>query len=144
MNIEPERQTVRNPEATFPGGVYLDIIAEPHAPSQRTTLAKVRFLPGARTAWHSHARGQFLHVTDGVGRFGTRDGAIIEARAGQTVYTPPGEEHWHAAAPGHFMEHLAVVEADDGAEPATWWGEQVTDEEFEGNPSRPRDQISEG
>ena len=29
-------------------------------------VAKVRFAPGARTAWHSHARGQTLHVTSGV------------------------------------------------------------------------------
>lgn len=132
MNIEPERPTILNPEQQFPGGVYLDIIVEPHASEQRVTVAKVRFLPGARTAWHSHARGQYLHVTDGVARFGNRAGEIIEVRPGQTLYTPPGEEHWHAAAPGHFMEHYAVVEADGGAERATWWGDQVTDDEFDG------------
>jgi quercetin dioxygenase-like cupin family protein len=51
------------------------------------TVALVRFSPGARTAWHSHARGQYLRVTQGVARFGDRDGNIIELRPGQTLYT---------------------------------------------------------
>ncbi|WP_029150474.1 cupin domain-containing protein [Microbacterium indicum] len=133
MNIEPESETILNPEDRFPGGVYLDHIVLPHDESlQRTIVGKVRFLPGARTAWHSHARGQYLHVIDGVGRFGNRAGEIIEVRAGQTLYTPPNEERWHAAAPGHMMAHYAILEADGDAETPSWWGEQVTDEEFEG------------
>ena len=74
------------------------------------SVAVVRFAPGARTAWHSHARGQYLRVTQGVARFGPRDGTIIEVHPGQTLYTPPGEDHWHAAAAGCFMEHIAMLE----------------------------------
>jgi quercetin dioxygenase-like cupin family protein len=132
MNIEPQTTTILNPEDRFPGGVYLDLLVVPHDGDQRTTVGKVRFLPGARTAWHSHARGQYCHVIDGVARFGNRKGEIFEVHAGQTLYTPPGEEHWHAAAPGHFMAHLAILEGDEGADIASWWGEQVTDDEFEG------------
>jgi len=132
MEIEPTRETILNPEDKFPGGVWLDLIAVPHGPEQRTTVGKVRFQPGARTAWHSHARGQYLHVTDGVARFGDRAGNIIEVHPGQTLYTPPNEQHWHAAAPGVFMEHYAIFEGDDGAETPTWWGEQITDDEYNG------------
>jgi len=82
------------------------MIATPNDPDQRMTVAVVRFAPGARTAWHSHARGQYLRVTQGVARFGRRDGTIIEVHPGQTLYTPPGEDHWHAAAGGCFMEHI--------------------------------------
>jgi len=93
--------------------------------------ARLAALTG-RTAWHSHARGQFLHVTQGIGRFGTRDGRIIEVHPGQTLYTPPGQEHWHAAAPGCFMEHLAMLEnADDPAETTTWL-EHITDDAYNG------------
>jgi 4-carboxymuconolactone decarboxylase len=53
----------------------------------------VRFTPEARTNWHSHAVGQTLHLTDGIGLVATRDGTVIRMRAGDTVYTPPGEEH---------------------------------------------------
>ncbi|MFJ2262203.1 cupin domain-containing protein [Streptomyces sp. NPDC087844] len=53
----------------------------------------VRFTPGARTNWHSHARGQVLHVTDGVGLVGTRDGRVVRTSAGETVKWPASEEH---------------------------------------------------
>jgi len=132
MNIESAAETVKNPPAQFHGDVWLDPIVAPHEADQRMTVALVRFAPGARTAWHSHARGQYLRVTSGVARFGDRDGNIIEVPAGQTLYTPPGQDHWHAAAPGCFMEHLAMLEAGDDPATTTVWKEHVTDAEFEG------------
>lgn len=132
MNIEPSMPTQKNPPEQFAGDVWVDAIAYPHGPEQRTVVAKVRFAPGARTAWHSHARGQYCHVTEGVARFGTRDGEIVEVHAGQTLYTPPGQEHWHATAPGVFMEHLAILESGDDPSTTTIWAEHVTDEQYEG------------
>lgn len=32
---------------------------------------------------------------------------------------PPGERHWHGAAPDHFMTHLATWEAPGGEGPET-------------------------
>jgi quercetin dioxygenase-like cupin family protein len=130
MQIEPARPTVKNPPEQFTGDVWVDVIAAPHDAHQRATVARVRFAPGSRSAWHSHARGQYLHVTSGVALFGGRDGTVHEVRAGQTLYTPPGEEHWHAASPDCFMEHIALMEsADDPADSVTWL-EHVTDEEY--------------
>lgn len=132
MQIEPKKPTTKNPPEQFTGDVYLDMIAAPHDESQRMVVSKVRFLPGARTAWHSHALGQTLHITEGRGLVGTRDGVIIEVRPGDTVYTPPGEEHWHGASPVDYMEHLAML--DNAADPAetTTWLEHVSDEEYRG------------
>ena len=138
MNIEPTTPTVKNPPEQFAGDVWLDTIVVPHDADQRTTMARVRFAPGARTAWHSHARGQYLHVTSGVARFGGRDGTILEVHAGQTLYTPPGEEHWHASAPGSFMEHLAVLEAADDPSTTTAWAEHITDADYEGSGAEDR------
>lgn len=132
MNIEPAAPTVKNPPEQFAGDVWLDMIAVPHDEDQRMTVAVVRFAPGARTAWHSHARGQYLRVTQGVARFGTRDGATVDVHAGQTLYTPPGQEHWHAAAEGTFMEHIAMMEGGDDPATSTVWKEHVTDAEYEG------------
>lgn len=130
MRIETPRPTTKNPPELFTGDVWLDTIAAPHDADQRMVVATVRFAPGARTAWHSHARGQYLRVTQGVALFGSRDGTVIEAHAGQTVYTPPGEEHWHGATEDCWMEHLAMLEnADDPAE-TTRWLEHVTDEQY--------------
>lgn len=130
MNIEPSNPTTKNPPAQFAGDVWMDPIAAPHTDDQRITVAKVRFAPGARTAWHSHARGQYLHVTQGVAHFGGRDGTIIDVHAGQTLYTPPGEEHFHAAANGLFTEHLDMLEAADDPATTTTWGEHVTDADY--------------
>ncbi|WP_371666891.1 cupin domain-containing protein [Streptomyces sp. NBC_00289] len=68
----------------------------------------VRFTPGARTAWHSHALGQTLDIVEGIALIESRGGDIIEAHPGDIIHTPPGEEHWHGAAPDRFMVHLAL------------------------------------
>ena len=44
--------------------------------------------------------------------------------AGDVIVTPPGEWHWHGAAPDHFMAHLAFTEGD------TEWGDHLSDEEY--------------
>jgi quercetin dioxygenase-like cupin family protein len=132
VKIQPKPATIKNPAAQFTGDVYLDPIASPQNDDQRMTVGKVRFCPGARTAWHSHARGQTLHVTEGVAWMGTRDGQVIEVQPGQTVYTPPGEEHWHGATPTDFMEHLAMLEAGDDPATTTTWLEHVSDEDYHG------------
>ena len=132
MNIEPAAPTIKNPPAQFSGDVWVDMIAVPHEPSQRMSVAVVRFAPGARTAWHSHARGQYLRVTQGIARFGTRDGEIIEVHPGQTLYTPPGQDHWHAAAAGTLMEHIAMFENGDDPATTTAWKEHITDADYNG------------
>lgn len=132
MRIEETAPTVKNPPEQFRGDVWLDPIAVPHEPDQRMTVAMVRFAPGARTAWHCHARGQYLRVTQGVAWFGQRDGTVFEVHAGQTIYTLPGEDHWHAAPPDCFMEHLAMLEASDDPAATTVWKEHLTDDDYHG------------
>jgi quercetin dioxygenase-like cupin family protein len=56
----------------------------------------------------------------------SRGDSITEVRAGDVIYTPDGEEHWHGAAPDHFMTHLSMTEG------APRWGEHVTDAEYGG------------
>nr|WP_281371745.1 cupin domain-containing protein [Petropleomorpha daqingensis] len=90
----------------------------------------VRFPPGAHTNWHRHAVGQTLHVTEGVGLVGTRDGSVVRVRAGDTVVCPPDEEHWHGAAADTFMSHLALLEGKpDGGDPTTWL-EPLPDDDY--------------
>jgi quercetin dioxygenase-like cupin family protein len=130
MEIRPKRPSEKGVAERFIGEVWIDRIAGGDEGS-RLRVSAVRFAPGARNAWHSHAVGQTLHVTDGIGRTQARGGAVVEIRAGDTIYTPPGEWHWHGAAPDHFMTHLAMWEAPSaGAE--SEWGDQVSDEEYAG------------
>jgi quercetin dioxygenase-like cupin family protein len=83
---------------------------------------------GARTAWHTHPLGQTLAIVSGIGRVQTWGGPVREVRAGDTVWIPPDEKHWHGAAPDHAMEHLAMQEALKGEHVA--WLEPVTDQQY--------------
>ena len=74
MDVDPRKPTVKNPPEQFTGDVWLDPIASPRDQGERMTVARVRFAPGARTAWHSHALGQTLHVTQGVAWVQSRGG----------------------------------------------------------------------
>ncbi|MGA4508016.1 (R)-mandelonitrile lyase [Propionibacteriaceae bacterium G1746] len=130
MKIVDPTPTVKNPPDYFTGDVWLDPIATPQEGDQRMNVLNVRFAPGARTAWHSHDRGQTLHVTTGVAWMQFRGGEVFEVQTGQTVYIPPGQEHWHGAAPDRFMVHLAMHENADDPAATTTWLEHVTDEEY--------------
>jgi quercetin dioxygenase-like cupin family protein len=120
--------TTKAASQNFIGDVYVTPIYRGQAPS-RMIVSLVRFTPGARTNWHYHAIGQTLHVTDGIGLVATRDGTIIRIRPGDTVYTPPGEEHWHGATAENFMCHLAMLEGTDAGDETTWL-EPVTNEQY--------------
>ena len=121
------------PSDWFTGHVYIDVIATPAAPS-RVQAFSVHFTPGARTAWHTHPLGQTIYVTEGVGRCQRRGGVVEVIRPGDRVYFEPGEEHWHGAAAGRFMTHIAMQEVDEEGSPASW-GDHVSDEEYEAGPS---------
>ena len=131
MDIRPKLPTAKAPSETFTGDAWIDVIARGEEPS-RVRVNVVRFAPGARNAWHAHAVGQTVHVVDGVGRIQARGGEIVEIHPGDTIHTPPGEWHWHGAAPDRFMTHLAIWEAPASG-PESEWGDQVTDEEYAGN-----------
>ena len=134
MEILSKEPTGKGGSDRFVGDVWLDVIAKGEPPS-RVRVSVVRFAPGARNAWHAHAVGQTVHVTEGIGRIQSRGGALVEIRAGDSVHTQPGEWHWHGAAPDHFMTHLAIWEApDDG--PESEWADQVTDDEYLAEPER--------
>src|SRR5689334_25024002 len=112
----------------FTGSVYIDPVAAPSGAS-RLSVSAVHFTPGARTAWHTHPNGQTIVVLEGVCFCQARGGSIDVLRAGDRAFFEPGEEHWHGAAPGSFMTHLAMLEVDEEGNPATW-GDHVTDEEY--------------
>jgi quercetin dioxygenase-like cupin family protein len=88
------------------------------------TINTVAFTPGARTYWHVHEHGQILQVLGGSGYIATEQGGIRRLRAGDTVWCPPGERHWHGAAPGSFMTHTAISLG------TTSWAEEVSAEQY--------------
>jgi quercetin dioxygenase-like cupin family protein len=133
MNIQPKPPTAKGPADWFTGDVWIDGIVRGEGAS-RVRVSAVRFTPSARTAWHAHAVGQTLYVTEGRGLVQARGGEIQQIRAGDIVSTPADEWHWHGAASDHFMSHLSITEAVPGdARPDAEWGEHVTDAEYNGS-----------
>jgi quercetin dioxygenase-like cupin family protein len=121
------RASKRMPADSFTGTVWQDPIIEAPAPA-RVRSAWVRFEPGARTAWHTHPLGQTLQIVAGKGRVQTWGGPVREVRSGDTVWIPPGEKHWHGAAPDCAMEHIAMQESLDGSH--VNWLEHVSDTDY--------------
>ena len=121
------RPTTTAPAQNFTGSVRVEMLYTP-AGVERTSAGTVSFSPGARTAWHTHPLGQTLVVTSGVGRVQRWGGPIEEIRAGDVVHIPPGVKHWHGAAPGGAMTHIAITEALDGK--AVDWLGHVTDTQY--------------
>jgi len=133
MDIHPagSRATRRAPSESFTGTVWQDPIISTPAPAHLASN-RVSFEPGARTNWHTNPLGQTLYVISGVGRVQAKGGAVHEIRPGDVVWIPPGEKHWHGAAPTTGMAHIAMQEALDGS--YVKWMEPVTDEEYSAKP----------
>ena len=128
MRIFDNTGSLAGPAELFTGDVWYDKVVD-EAASPRMRVNVVRFAPRARSAWHAHAVGQTLYVLEGVGLVQARGEAHVEIRPGDVVHTPPGEWHWHGAAPTRFMAHLAMWEVPEEG-PEIEWGDLVTDAEY--------------
>jgi len=121
------RPSGKGPEAYFTGTVRVDPMFQVGDPP-RVSGGHVTFEPGARSAWHTHPLGQTLIVTFGLGWAQSDGGPIEEIRPGDVIWFPPGEKHWHGAAPTIAMTHIAVTEFLNGKN--VDWMEKVSDEQY--------------
>lgn len=120
----------------FTGHVRIDAPFRGEAPA-RVYGASVTFEAGARTDWHSHTLGQTLIVTAGKGLVQRWGDPAEGIRQGDVVWIPPGQKHWHGAAPDSAMTHIAIVEHLDGK--STEWMERVSDEQYGAPAAEPED-----
>ena len=85
------------------------------------------FEAGARSAWHTHDKGQLLFVEQGRGRVQRKGEPIKELKVGDSDYTAPNVVHWHGAVPTERYVQVAVSFGGD-----IKWMEKVTDAEYAG------------
>jgi quercetin dioxygenase-like cupin family protein len=85
------------------------------------------FEAGARSAWHSHDKGQLIFVEQGRARTQKKGQPMKELRTGDSDYTPPNVVHWHGAVPNERFVQVAV---SFGGE--IKWLEKTTDDEYNG------------
>lgn len=122
-------QTSQGPADWFTGDVHPTTILTGEEPSH-VRMASVHFAPGARSSWHTHPLGQYLHVEEGTAFVQERGSEVKTLKPGDTIYTGPNVEHWHGASPDSFMTHLAIWEVPKASDPGIEWHEHVTDEEY--------------
>ena len=121
------RPTKKASSEYFTGKVWQDPIIEAPEPA-RARAIRVTFEPRARTAWHTHPLGQTLYVLSGTGLVGLRGESPKVINAGDTVWIPPNEEHWHGATSTNSMCHIAMQESHEGS--VANWLEQVSEEDY--------------
>ena len=116
------------PSAYFTGRVRIDPLSSADGDINAST-AYVSFEPGARSAWHTHPKGQRLIVTAGVGLTQEWGKPVQVIRRGDVVSCPPGVKHWHGASPTNEMTHIAVTGSDEAGKNVNWM-EKVSDEQY--------------
>lgn len=113
-----------------PIAVHVAGAARIEPPRMRVNI--VRFAPCSRTATPPARRCTSPRASAWSSRAAARSSSCGPATPPKT---PPGEWHWHSAAPDHFMAHPAMCVWGDPDVPETEWGEQVTDDEYRAHPA---------
>jgi quercetin dioxygenase-like cupin family protein len=105
--ISPERQAglAGKRASQFSGTVHAYVVMPS---TDGVSITNVTFSPGARTFWHRHEVGQILQVLSGRGLLQSEGGTVRVIHAGDTVWIPAGERHWHGATPETAMTHTAI------------------------------------
>src|ERR1700712_793106 len=112
--VKPEAQpSTSGPTECFTGSVRVTPLIKGEEPSC-LTCASVGFQAGARSAWHTHPKGQLLIVTEGSGLIQQWGEPVRKIQEGDVIWTPAGVKHWHGASPTSTMTHTAINETKDG------------------------------
>ena len=113
---------------TFNGPIHLGNTLEASNVAGCPGIHNVVFEPGVYNAWHSHAGGQVLIVTDGIGYHQIEGQPVEVLHPGDVALCPPGVKHWHGAAPGSRFAHLAANANPD--KPGVEWFALLPEEEY--------------
>lgn len=132
---------VAAPEKNFTGNANFSRF--PTLPSSTDMApAIVNFEAGARSNWHTHAKGQYLIVTEGEGRTQQWGKPIQVIRAGDTVWCPPGVKHWHGAGENTAMTHVVISPVVSEGPSVTWLEPAVLDKNAEATPEQSLKHLS--
>lgn len=116
-----ERATSETRTDTFYGEVWADPVMPK---TDDVMINNVFFPPDTRTHWHTHEHGQILQVIAGKGWVCLEGEKAQPIRAGDTVWIPSDEVHWHGAASNSYLLHTAISLGK------TSWQNEVTPEQF--------------
>lgn len=133
-NVRIIRETEQSVGPASPDNFTGEAISRGYFPAREigVSTGEVTFKPGARTAWHTHPRGQMLIITEGRGLVRQWGEEPQEMREGDAVWIPAGVKHWHGAAPDSGVTHIALAPLDEEGRSSTWM-EKTNGEDYPGN-----------
>ncbi len=103
------------PNVHHTGKVWLNFLSQANE-NFPYNMVLATMAAGAKLDWHSHAKGQQLVVTAGMGFYQERGKEVQIIRQGDVINTTPGVAHWHAATPTTGVSYLAIYPP----EPTQW------------------------
>lgn len=118
----------KGPAKNFTGNAYNYGLVAPDS-TLTTIVGNVYFEPGARSNWHTHAAGQILVITDGVGYHQIEGEPIQVLHKGDVAKCPPNTRHWHGASHTKGMQQMYIVPNIEKG--IVNWMEPVTDEVYD-------------
>lgn len=104
---QPYPLGVQNNSENFTGDVWLSKLIQDD--SLKLPAYNVTFAPGCINSWHSHAAGQVLLATAGVGYYQEQGKPARRLYPGDIVEIAPDVVHWHGAAPDSWFAHVALM-----------------------------------
>ncbi len=128
LMFPPSEKPLKLP--TFTGEIRLSNLLNAKNVAGAPSLHYVVFEPGCYNAWHTHAGGQILIATDGVGYHQIEGKPLQVMRPGDVALCPPGVRHWHGAASGSRFAHIAAGTNPD-MPGGVKWQEFLSKEEYE-------------
>lgn len=133
-NVRIIRETEQRVGPASPENFTGEAVSRGYFPAKEigVSTGEVTFKPGARTAWHTHPRGQMLIITAGRGLVRQWGEEPQEMREGDAVWIPAGVKHWHGAAPDSGVTHIALAPLDEEGRSSTWM-EKTNGEDYPGN-----------
>ncbi len=94
MNVTRTRYADVSPYTTKDGSQIRELLHPDQHGNRAQSLAEATIAPGQSTLRHRHLRSEEIyHVTAGCGYVVIGD-ETIELAAGDTVWIPPGTDHW--------------------------------------------------
>lgn len=112
----------------FSGKVWLSDVLDFPNEAGAPGLHNVVFDKGCYNSWHSHAGGQVLIITDGIGYHQVEGDEVQVLHPGDVAFCPPGTTHWHGAAPDSTFAHLAANTNPEKT--GVVWGGRISAEEY--------------
>lgn len=114
--------------SNFSGTFYISTLVSGDNAADAPELHYVVFEPGVINNWHTHAGGQILIATDGVGYHQIEGQQVEILHPGDVAYCPPGMKHWHGGSADSSFAHIAVNTNPERS--GVEWFDRISDAEY--------------